>query len=145
MASISESNRRKIMQSIRHENTMPEVELRKFLYACGIRYRKNYGSLPGKPDIAITSKQLAIFVHGCFWHHHQGCKRSNWPKSNKDYWEPKINNTITRDKQNIINLQNLEWSSFVIWECETKDISSNISLIDIIKKYCKTGNIIENI
>jgi DNA mismatch endonuclease (patch repair protein) len=139
MASISESNRRKIMQSIRHENTMPEVELRKFLYVCGIRYRKNYGSLPGKPDIAITSKQLAIFVHGCFWHQHRNCRITNFPSRNTKYWSKKFKANKERDKKNQAELVKLGWTPMVIWECEILDINRKVRDLEFVLG--KIGNL----
>jgi len=77
-------------------------------------------NLPGKPDISLPKYKTAVFVHGCFWHHHKGCKRANWPKSNKKYWVPKIEHNILRDKTHARQLRRIGWRAVTIWECQTR-------------------------
>lgn len=107
------------MSRIRSTNTKPEEIVRKFLFSKGFRYRKNDKRLPGKPDIVIPKYRSVVFVNGCFWHMHN-CSRSRMPKSNLDYWEPKIRRNVERDAANQAALKEQGWRVFVIWECELK-------------------------
>ena len=131
MDSFAPKKRSEIMSKIRSKNTRPEFIVRKLLHKLGYRFRIHSNILPGKPDIVLKKHNTVIFVNGCFWHHHKGCKRSNWPKSNKDYWIPKIKRTIQRDSDSQKELVNLGWNVLVIWECETKKTEK---LFEIIKK-----------
>lgn len=110
------------MSQIKSRNTKPEKIVRSLLHRMGYRFRIHRKDLPGKPDIVLPKYKTVIFVHGCFWHHHRGCKRSNWPKSNQEYWVPKITKNIERDKKNRKLLEERDWKTVLIWECETKDI-----------------------
>lgn len=107
------------MSHIRSKNTKPEEVVRKYLFAKGFRYRKNDARYPGKPDLVLPKYHTIIFINGCFWHHH-GCSRSSLPKSNQDYWIPKIQRNVERDQQNIKALEDAGWQVIVIWECELK-------------------------
>lgn len=108
------------MSCIKGKNTKPEELVRKFLFSKGFRYRKNDKRLPGSPDIILPKYKTAIFVNGCFWHGHAGCKYFVWPKSNKEFWENKIKANIERDNKKIKQLEELGWKVIVIWECELK-------------------------
>ena len=88
------------MSRIKGKDTKPEEIVRKYLFKQGFRYRKNDKKLPGKPDIVLPKYKTVIFVNGCFWHKHDGCKYFVWPKSNQDFWKEKIENTVERDKKN---------------------------------------------
>jgi len=110
------------MSLIRSANTAPEIIVRKLLYSLGCRFRLHKKDLPGKPDIVLKKYKTVIFVHGCFWHQHKRCKRSNIPKSNTSYWKPKLSNNIKRDIQHKTDLRKLGWRTITIWECETKTI-----------------------
>ena len=116
---ISSEKRSKIMSHIKGKETSIEIKVRKYLYLHGFRYRKNDKSLPGTPDIVITKYRAAIFVNGCFWHKHD-CGRFVWPSSNTEYWIPKINRNVERDKQNHKKLIDMGWKVLIIWECELK-------------------------
>lgn len=105
------------MSRIRSTNTKPEELVRKYLFAHGFRYRKNVRRLPGCPDIVLPKYKSVIFVHGCFWHMHD-CGRFRWPRSNIEYWEPKLVKNVQRDKDNIAILQSKGWNVIIIWECE---------------------------
>ena len=107
------------MSHIRSTGSKPEEIVRKYLFSMGFRYRKNVKKLPGCPDIVLAKYRTVIFVNGCFWHKHD-CPRFVWPSSNQEYWIPKINRNIERDKKNIAELQSLGWKVLVIWECELK-------------------------
>ena len=110
------------MSLIRSSNTKPEILVRKILHSLGFRFRLHQKSLPGKPDVVLKKYKSVIFVHGCFWHQHKGCKRSNMPKSNTAYWKPKLERNIKRDKHHKIELKKLGWKIITIWECESKNI-----------------------
>lgn len=107
------------MSHIRSTNSKPEEIVRKYLFSQGFRYRKNDKRLPGKPDIVLPKYRSVIFVNGCFWHKHD-CTRFAWPSSNKDYWIPKIQRNVERDKENHELLKKSGWNVIVVWECELK-------------------------
>lgn len=120
---ISEKKRSVIMSAIRSKNTKPELYVRKLLYSLGYRFRLHGKGLPGSPDIVFTARKKAIFVHGCFWHQHsdESCRSSSMPKSNKNYWEKKLQRNVDRDKQNQHDLAQQGWSCLILWECELGD------------------------
>ncbi|MGN0313337.1 MAG: very short patch repair endonuclease [Fusicatenibacter sp.] len=108
------------MSRIRSKNTKPEELVRKFLFSQGFRYRKNDARLPGKPDIVLPKYKTVIFVNGCFWHGHEGCRYFVWPKNNAEFWKEKITGNIQRDKHNHQLLANQGWRVIEIWECQLK-------------------------
>ena len=120
------------MSRIRSKNTKPELIVRKVLHNSGIRYRLHARNLPGKPDLSNKSKKFAIFVNGCFWHQHKGCKRASIPKSNTDYWIPKLEKNVNRLRENLETLDTMGYRTAVIWECEVKDLENNKELMEII-------------
>lgn len=111
------------MSRIRSTDTAPELVVRRLLFRHGLRYRLHVKDLPGKPDIVFKSRRVAIFVHGCFWHCHPSneCSDSRPPKSNTDYWGPKLSRNVERDRNAISALREQGWRVMVIWDCETKD------------------------
>lgn len=113
--------RRNIMRAIRGSETKPEKRVRSLLHSYGYRFRKNLSGLPGRPDVAFTRKQKAIFVHGCFWHSHDGCRNAAVPRTRGDYWRAKLDATVARDERNIAALSELGWKTLVVWECEIPD------------------------
>ncbi len=106
------------MSKIRQEDTKPEIIVRRFLFSKGFRYRKNDLRYFGKPDIVLPKYNTIVFVHGCFWHGHEGCKSSTLPKTRTDFWRNKIEDNIIRDQNNIQKLKDHGWNVIVIWECE---------------------------
>lgn len=107
------------MSRIRSTNTKPEEIVKKYLFSHGFRYRKKDKRYPGKPDIVLPKYHTIIFVNGCFWHMH-GCSRSRLPRSNQEYWKPKIERNIQRDAENQQKLEADGWKVIVVWECELK-------------------------
>lgn len=105
------------MSRIRGKDTSIELKVRKHLFSQGFRYRKNVSSLPGKPDIVLAKYHVVIFLHGCFWHRHDGCKRATTPKSRSEYWLPKFEHNVKNDKQHYADLIALGWKVIVVWEC----------------------------
>jgi len=124
--------RSEVMSKIHSKNTKPELTLRKALFARGFRFRVNYAKLPGKPDIVLPKYQTVIFVNGCFWHHHEGCKYAYTPKTNTKFWIDKISLNVERDKLNKQKLFDLGWKVLTIWECEIRHIHDIMPLIDRI-------------
>jgi DNA mismatch endonuclease (patch repair protein) len=118
---LSVTERSERMGLVRGKNTKPELIVRRLIYGLGYRYRLHERSLPGFPDIVFKSRHKAIFVHGCFWHRHEGCSMNRTPKSRLDFWVPKLDGNKKRDEQNICKLDCMGWSSLVIWECEIRD------------------------
>ena len=110
--------RSRIMRAVKSRDTQPEMAVRRLVHAMGYRYRLHRKDLPGKPDLAFISRRKAIFVHGCFWHGHDCPHGSREPKTNRDYWIPKIAKTRERDKTTLERLLKMGWESLVIWECE---------------------------
>lgn len=113
------------MSAIQSKNTKPEMIVRRLVHSLGYRFRLHKKNLPGKPDLVFGPRKKVIFVHGCFWHQHPDpdCKDSRLPKTRLEYWIPKLERNTIRDKSNIESLRTLGWKVFVIWECETKDLS----------------------
>jgi DNA mismatch endonuclease, patch repair protein len=114
-------NRSENMRRIRSKGMLPELAVRSMVHQMGYRFRLHRKDLPGKPDLVFVSRRKVIFVHGCFWHAH-ACKTAHTPKSNADYWGPKLQRNKTRDRKNIKTLETAGWRSLVIWECETRNL-----------------------
>jgi len=116
------------MSMIKSSGTKPEETVRKYLFSKGLRYRKNVKTLPGKPDIVLPKYKTIVFVNGCFWHGHKGCKYFVMPKTNVEFWTEKITKNIARDEITYKKLQNIGWNVIVIWECELKKDKRNNTL-----------------
>jgi len=119
---FSKDKRSRIMSKVKGKNTKPELVVRSLLHKMGYRFRLHRRDLPGNPDIVLPKYKKIIFVHGCFWHGHEGCPRSKRPTSNEDFWNKKLNRTICRDKENFTRLKEAGWSTYVVWTCELKDL-----------------------
>lgn len=115
--------RRRIMQAVKSKDTGPELAVRRLLHGMGYRFRLHRRDLPGTPDIVLPKYRKAIFVHGCFWHSH-GCSKGQPPKSRRDYWLPKLEQNVERDRRKIEQLEREGWKVLVVWQCETKDIEA---------------------
>lgn len=108
------------MSRIKGKDTKIEVEVRKYLFSKGYRFRKNDKRYPGKPDIVLPKYHVAIFVHGCFWHRHEGCKDATIPKTRTEFWLEKFDKNVKNDQIKQEKLRELGWKVIVIWECELK-------------------------
>lgn len=108
------------MAAIKGKDTKPEMIVRKYLFSRGLRFRVQVRKLPGKPDIVLPKYKTAIFVNGCFWHGHEGCRYFRLPKSNVEFWAEKIAHNVARDVRNEAELKSLGWHVFRVWECEIK-------------------------
>ena len=121
MADIkSKESRSYNMSRIKGKGTKPEELVRKYLFSRGFRYRKNDKRLPGSPDIVLPKYRTVIFVNGCFWHKHEGCKYFVWPRDNAEFWKEKIQANVMRDERKQIELIAQGWNVIIIWECELK-------------------------
>ena len=116
--SLSPEKRSWLMSQIHGKDTSIEVKVRKYLFSQGFRYRKNVTSLPGKPDIVFPKYHAVVFIHGCFWHRHEGCKIAHTPHTRQEYWIPKFERNVKNDQKHYKALQELGWRPIVIWECE---------------------------
>jgi DNA mismatch endonuclease (patch repair protein) len=114
----SKQKRSEIMSKVKASNSEPEKFVRKLLHGLGYRFRLHNTGLPGKPDIVLPKHKTVIFVHGCFWHHHHGCKKSKLPQSNVEFWQKKIMDNVERDKRLLSALTGLGWRVMVVWGCE---------------------------
>ena len=121
------------MAQIKDKDSKPELIVRSYLHGRGFRFRTNVNSLPGKPDIVLKKYNTLIFVDGCFWHRHKGCKYAYTPKSRKDFWKTKFRNNVKRDKLVNEELGKSEWKVHRIWECEINENNLD-SLAKIIKQ-----------
>jgi DNA mismatch endonuclease (patch repair protein) len=109
------------MSRVKSENTKPEIVFRKLLHRAGFRYRLYDKKLPGKPDLVLKKYKTIVFVHGCFWHRHENCPRSNLtPRDNAEYWAAKQARNAARDAENVVKLESAGWRAFIVWECELK-------------------------
>ena len=117
---FSKEKRSEIMSRVRSRNTKPELQVRSLLHRMGYRFRLHRSDLPGKPDIVLPMYRTVIFVHGCFWHQHPGCKKATIPRTNREFWEAKLNRNVERDREVRQKLQDLGWNVIAVWGCETK-------------------------
>ena len=117
---VDAATRSRMMAGIRSKNTKPEMTVRRYLHGRGFRYRLHTPGLPGSPDVALPKHRVAIFVHGCFWHRHTGCRYATTPASNSEKWETKFRANIDRDVRTSAALQARGWRIIVVWECELK-------------------------
>nr|AMH39520.1 Very short patch repair protein [Tardiphaga robiniae] len=103
---------------------MPELVVRRVAHSLGLRFRLQAKDLPGKPDLVFPRWRVAIFVHGCFWHRHEGCKKATMPKSREEFWQSKFERNVERDQRVIRELEAQAWRTLVIWQCQTNDLSA---------------------
>jgi DNA mismatch endonuclease (patch repair protein) len=133
---FSKEKRSWIMSRISGRDTKPEIIVRKLIHSLGFRFRLHVRTLPGNPDIVLPKHRKIIFVHGCFWHGHENCKRSRRPSTNTGFWDKKISGNIERDKTIIVDLYELGWNTLSIWQC---DIKNQEKLFELLRNYLFTG------
>jgi len=121
MDRLSPERRSWLMSRVKSRDTRPEMAVRRMVFAMGYRYRLHGRHLPGKPDLVFSSRRKVLFVHGCFWHGHEGCRLSGIPKTNIGFWQSKIVSNRERDTRNLQELSTLGWSALAVWQCELKN------------------------
>ena len=137
---VSPNRRSQIMAAIRSRDTAPELRVRRFLHAAGLRFRVHRTDMPGRPDLVFPSRRLCLFVHGCFWHGCPYCRHgARAVKSNVSYWTPKLAKNKARDAKNLARLSELGWSTHVIWECESADPVKLAELVEFIRSFPAKG------
>lgn len=119
---LSVERRSWLMSRIKGRDTTPELKVRRVAHSLGLRFRLHPKNLPGKPDLVFPRWRVAIFVHGCFWHRHEGCKKATMPKSREDFWQTKFERNVERDRRVIRELEASGWRTLVIWQCQTNDL-----------------------
>lgn len=123
------------MSRIKSKDTKPEEKVRKYLFSHGFRYRKNDARLPGKPDIVLPKYKTVIFVNGCFWHKHEGCRYFVWPRNNAEFWKTKIEKNVERDLLVQQELRSLGWQVIVVWECELKEAQFEETMDQMLQRF----------
>jgi DNA mismatch endonuclease (patch repair protein) len=122
MDTIKKNARSRLMGRISGKDTKPEMVVRRVAHRLGYRFRLHQPDLPGSPDLVFPRRRKAVFVHGCYWHRHPGCRLAYMPKSNVAFWTRKFAANEARDRKALEDLHHLRWGTLVMWECETKDI-----------------------
>ena len=125
---VDRETRSGMMSRIRGKNTLPELRVRRYLHAAGLRFRLHDRRLPGSPDLVFPFAHVVVFVHGCFWHRHPFCRYATTPAERQEFWLNKLARNVVRDQRNLLELERAGWAVLVIWECETKD---ELSLDDL--------------
>ena len=140
MDNRSKEARSRNMSNIPSKNTKPEETVRKYLFAQGFRYRKNVSNLPGKPDIVLPKYKTVVFVNGCFWHGHEGCKYYVPPKTNTEFWYAKFKYNQERDERNYQKLRDLGWRILIVWECEIRHGDADKRLKELAQEIITVGD-----
>ena len=125
MDTMTPEQRHRVMVANKSKDTKPEVAVRRLLHALGYRFRIHRKELPGKPDIVLPKYRTVIFVHGCFWHQHEGCKAASTPASHVEFWQKKFAANRARDARVQEELESMGWKVITIWECEVKEVVSS--------------------
>ena len=125
--------RSRTMRAVRSRDTKPELTVRRFLHAAGLRYILHNRRLPGSPDLVFPKYRTVVFVHGCFWHQHANCPAASRPRSNTEYWSRKLTGNVERDARNRTSLEASGWRVLVIWECEIRERDAFDRLAETIR------------
>jgi DNA mismatch endonuclease, patch repair protein len=131
---VDSAVRSRMMSSIPSSNTSSEIVVRKVLHAAGLRFRLHRRDLPGSPDIVLPKYRSVVFVHGCFWHRHSGCRYKTDPASNVDFWRQKFASNVQRDRRQQRALRNEGWRVFIVWECESRSHPILSALVKQIRR-----------
>lgn len=132
---VDRATRSRMMSGIRGKDTKPEMIVRRYLHRSGLRFRLHDRSLPGSPDLVFPRFKVVLFVHGCFWHQHPGCKFAYMPASNRKFWMTKLQGNVERDERQRKALEELGWRVMTIWECEAR----NEAVLERARMYVKRG------
>lgn len=135
---VSPADRSRMMSGIQGKNTKPELTIRRMLFASGYRFRLHCRDLPGSPDVVMPGRKVAIFVHGCFWHMHQGCRFAKMPATRLEFWKVKLETNVERDVRAVENLRALGWRILCVWECATRDVQAAASLQAVMSAWIES-------
>lgn len=124
MDTLTQEERSEIMGRVHGKDTRPEMLVRRLVHSLGYRFRLHRKDLPGRPDMAFPGRKKVIFVHGCFWHRHEGCALARMPKSRVSFWESKLEGNKARDQRNVLLLRDAGWDVLTLWECQLRDIAA---------------------
>lgn len=127
---VDPAKRSLIMAAVHSKNTRPEIVVRKIVHRLGYRYRLHSGKLPGHPDLVFPGRRKVVFVHGCFWHRHPGCRYASSPKTRVDFWQSKFVANVVRDERTRLELESLGWKVLTVWQCELKQPESLAGRLD---------------
>ena len=137
--SLTPEQRSALMRKVRSKDTTPEMRVRRALHAKGFRYRLHHSDLPGKPDLVLSRFRTCIFVHGCFWHGHESCRKASVPKTNTDFWVKKITRNRDRDHEVRTLLEDIGWKVVIVWECQTEKAEEFERLLEeIVREICSS-------
>jgi DNA mismatch endonuclease (patch repair protein) len=136
---VSPIKRSLMMSGIKGKNSLPEMLVRKTLFAMGYRFRLYRRDLSGTPDIAIPGRKIAIFVHGCFWHAHQGCRFAKTPSTRAEFWTAKLQANVDRDRLSAASLSAMGWRVLTVWECSTRDAKAAASMRQALQVWIENG------
>ena len=137
---LTARQRSEMMSRIRSKDTGPEMLVRRLVHGMGYRYRLHAKALPGRPDLVFRPRRKVIFVHGCFWHRHEGCSSNRIPATRSEFWRAKLDGNVERDQRNEASLRQMGWRVLVIWECETRDPDR---LAGTIKRFLDVARVTE--
>lgn len=130
---VDQATRSRMMAGIKGTNTKPEIALRKAMHALGLRFRLHAKGMPGRPDIVLPRWNAVIFVHGCFWHRHDGCRYATVPASRPEFWNEKFAANVARDQRNLESLGESGWRTRIVWECDLKGRGASAVAIDVMR------------
>lgn len=136
---MTPEQRHNCMSHIRAKNTKPEVIVRQYLHAAGMRFRIHVRKLPGCPDVVLPKYHTVVFVNGCFWHGHRGCRYATRPRTNAEFWQNKIQNNIRRDELSVQMLEAMGWKVVTVWECELKKGAREVALPSLVEHIRENG------
>jgi len=131
--------RSRMMSGIKGRDTKPEMAVRRALFAAGFRFRLHRRDLPGVPDVVLPGKRVAVFVHGCFWHRHTGCRYATLPATRPEFWKAKLDGNAVRDSRAVGALLALGWRVMVVWECAVRDRATLLALPETLAEWIRGG------
>lgn len=132
--------RSRMMSGIRGRNTRPEMAVRRALFAAGFRFRLHRRDLPGAPDVALPGRKIAVFVHGCFWHRHSGCRYSKLPATRPEFWRAKLDGNVERDRRVVESLRAMGWRVLIVWECAIRNKETLSVLQETLSVWIRGGD-----